>query len=59
MLLRYIKLTMNEELVYKGNKESVELIGYVDSDYAGDRDKRRFTTAHVFTLCGNYISWKS
>ena len=50
---------MNEGLVYKGGKEVVELIGYVDADYAGDRDKRRLTTAYVFTLCGCCVSWKS
>ena len=31
----------------------------MDSDYAGDRDKRKPTTAYFFTLCGNCISWKS
>ena len=50
---------MNEGLVYHSSKGGIELVGYVDSDYAGDRDKRRSTTAYVFTLCGNCISWKS
>ena len=27
-----------------------ECIRYVDSDYAGDLDKHRFTTGYVFTL---------
>ena len=58
-LLRYIKATVNEGLVYRGGKEAVELIGYVDADYAGDRDRRRSTTAYVFTLCGCCVSWKS
>ncbi|KAL0383163.1 UNVERIFIED_CONTAM: hypothetical protein Scaly_0603600 [Sesamum calycinum] len=31
----------------------VDLIGYVDSNYANDRDSRRFTT------CGSCITWKS
>ncbi|XP_060670432.1 secreted RxLR effector protein 161-like [Ziziphus jujuba] len=58
-LLRYVKQTLNEGLIYKGNQESVELNGYLDSDYAGDRDKRRSISAYAFTLCGNCISWKS
>ena len=58
-LLRYIKGTVNEGLVYHSSKKGVELTGFVDSDYAGDRDKRRSTTAYVFTLCGNCVSWKS
>ncbi|TXG66378.1 hypothetical protein EZV62_007653 [Acer yangbiense] len=28
----------------------LELIGYVDSDYAGDRDKRRSTSSYFFTI---------
>ena len=31
----------------------------MDSDYAGDKDKRKSTTAYFFTLCRNCISWKS
>ena len=58
-LLRYIKGSINEGLVYKSSKAGVTLVGYVDSDYAGDRDRRRSTTAYFFTVCGSCISWKS
>ena len=37
----------------------MKLIGFMDSDYAGDRDKRRSTTTYIFTMCGNCVSWKS
>ena len=30
--------------------------GYVDSDFAGDLDKRKFTTGYVFILVGGAIS---
>jgi len=36
-----------------------ECIGYVDSDYAGDLDKRRSTTGYVFTLSQAPMSWCS
>ncbi|KAL0296697.1 UNVERIFIED_CONTAM: Retrovirus-related Pol polyprotein from transposon TNT 1-94 [Sesamum radiatum] len=39
--------------------DGVSLVGYVDSNYANDRDSRRSTTSYVFTLCGACISWKS
>jgi len=35
------------------------LIGYVDSDYAADLDKRRSLTAYVFTLGSCAVSWKA
>ncbi|KAH9725675.1 Integrase catalytic domain-containing protein [Citrus sinensis] len=33
--------------------------GYVDSDVAGDLDKRKSTTGYVFTLAGAAVSWVS
>ena len=34
-------------------------MGYMDSDYAGDIDDRRFITRYMFTLAGGPIYWKS
>ena len=50
-LLRYVKGTVNEGLVYHFSKQGIELTSFVDFDYAGDKGKRRSTTAYVFTLC--------
>ena len=35
------------------------VVGYVDSDYASDLDKRRSTTCYVFTLARGLVSWRS
>lgn len=35
------------------------LWGYVDFDFAGDRDSRKSTIAYYFIFERNYISWKS
>jgi hypothetical protein len=35
------------------------LIGYVDSDYAGDLDRRRSLTGYVFTVGSCAVSWKA
>lgn len=43
----------------KGNQNSGGAQGYVDSDFAGDRDRRRSLTGYVFTLFGNTVSWKA
>lgn len=33
--------------------------GYVDSDFAGDKAKRKSTSAYFFTLVDTCITWKS
>ena len=35
------------------------LIGYVDSDYAADRDRRRSLTGYVFTVDSCAVSWRA
>ena len=35
------------------------MVGYVDSNYPGNRDDRRSTTGYVFTLLGGPIFWRS
>ena len=58
-LLRYINSTLHTGLCYEKRKNALDLVGFVDSDFAGDRDSRKSTTAFYFTLGGNCISWKS
>ena len=38
-----------------GNKHSLDIQGYVDSYWAGDVDRRRSTSAYVFTLFGGGV----
>jgi hypothetical protein len=35
------------------------LIGYVDSDYVGDLDRRRSLTCYVFAFGSCVVSWKA
>ena len=55
-VLRYLKDTIGMALVY-GTEDT--LIGYIDSDFAGDLDDRKSTSGYLFTLGGVAISWKS
>ncbi|CAA7045319.1 unnamed protein product [Microthlaspi erraticum] len=57
-LLRYIKGSSDLEVVFTKNK-NFNIQGYCDSDFAGDRDKRKSTSGYVFTVGGNTISWRS
>ncbi|KAH9668903.1 Integrase catalytic domain-containing protein [Citrus sinensis] len=54
---RYIRGTSDVALCYGGSEFTVR--GYVDSDFAGDLDKRKSTTGYVFTLVGAAIRWVS
>ncbi|KAH9679836.1 hypothetical protein KPL71_026295 [Citrus sinensis] len=56
-VLRYIRGTSDVALCYGGSEFTVR--GYVDSDFAGDLDKRKSTTGYVFTLAGAAVSWVS
>ncbi|KAH9733860.1 Integrase catalytic domain-containing protein [Citrus sinensis] len=59
-LLRYLKGTEEYGVVFgQVNNASSKVLGYVDSDFAGDLDRRRSVTGLVFTLCGGAVSWKS
>lgn len=43
-ILRYVKGTVGMGIEYKKNQNSVELVGYSDSDLAGDTEDRKSTT---------------
>ena len=43
-------------LVYQD--ESLEPIGYTDSDFQSDIDYRKSTSGYVFTFGGGAISWR-
>lgn len=59
-ILRYIYGTVDVGLEFsKDVNNNQPCVGYVDSDYAGDLDKRRSTTGYVFTLAGGPVSWRS
>ncbi|KAL5583887.1 hypothetical protein FOVSG1_015394 [Fusarium oxysporum f. sp. vasinfectum] len=56
-IFRYLKGSQNLELVYQGGLQP--LLGYTDSDWAGDLETRRSTSGYVFNLGTGAISWSS
>ncbi|CAD6887987.1 unnamed protein product, partial [Tilletia caries] len=59
-VLRYLKRTSGATLTFGGQKDgNVSLAGFVDSDWAADRDDRRSTSGFVFTVGGGAVSWGS
>ena len=60
-VLRYLKGSMNNGLLYVKTDHGLSLIGYSDSDWASCSEDRRSTTGYYFSLnpAGPPVSWKS
>lgn len=56
--MRYLKRTKGYMLTYQ-KSDSLEIIGYSDSDFAGCQDNKRSTSGYIYMLVGGVISWKS
>lgn len=56
--LKYISGSRSVGLVYSEHKPRTQLQGYVDSNYAGNKNTRKSTTAYFYTWDGNCVSWK-
>ncbi|CAI7872263.1 unnamed protein product [Closterium sp. NIES-54] len=57
--LAYLADTRDTALEFCDGPESLELIGYVDADDAGDKPDRTSTGGYVFVYGGAAISWSS
>ena len=57
-ILRYVQGTREYGIQYKRG-EDASLVGYVDSDYAGDEDDRKSTSGYTFMWSGGAVSWAS
>ncbi|XP_057515578.1 secreted RxLR effector protein 161-like [Amaranthus tricolor] len=57
-ILRYLKGTSNKGVFYSKN-DNLDLVGYTDADWAGDRDDRKSTSGYFTLVGGNLVTWKS
>ncbi|CAI7925626.1 unnamed protein product [Closterium sp. NIES-53] len=57
--LAYLANTCDTALDFSGGPESLELVGYVDDDDAGDKQNRTSTGGYVFVYGGAAVSWSS
>ncbi|XP_070056873.1 secreted RxLR effector protein 161-like [Nicotiana tomentosiformis] len=56
-IFRYLKGTADYSLCYSEN--DLYLGGYIDVDWASDRNDRKSTSGYAFLLNGGAISWKN
>ncbi|XP_038688747.1 secreted RxLR effector protein 161-like [Tripterygium wilfordii] len=57
-ILRYLKGTTELGIFYSNGGDE-ELVGYTDSDYAGDVEDRKSTMGYMFMLSSGVICWAS
>ena len=59
--MRYLHGTRDVGLCFEKDGSGIGhlAVGYVDSDYAGDVDKRKSTTGYVFTMAKGLVCWRS
>ncbi|CAL5403117.1 unnamed protein product [Camellia sinensis] len=57
-IFRYLKGTTDFGILYRKGEQS-SLIGFTDSDYAGDSNDRKSTSDYVFMMGSGVISWSS
>ncbi|KAH9806495.1 hypothetical protein KPL71_002780 [Citrus sinensis] len=59
-IMRYLKGSSTCGLLYgKTKSDKIEVMKFVDSDFAGDLDRRKSTSGYMFVLNSYLISWKS
>ena len=58
-ILRYLAGTVHYGVVYKRLGTADSLVGYSDSDLAGDVDDRKSTSGSVFLLGTSLVTWVS
>ena len=60
-VFRYLRGTSDYSICYHGNSSGfphlVCIHGFVDSDWVGDIDSRKSTSAYAFTMFGGAINW--
>ena len=60
-LLRYLKSTIDDKLIFTKSDKPLEIVGFSDSDWAGSIEDRKSITGYSFRMCDNgpLISWRA
>jgi len=55
-----VKGSISRGLVFDKNKAAtLDVVGFIDSNYASVLDKRRSISGYIFTMFAGAISWKA
>ena len=56
-ILKDLRRTKDYMLIYGGDE--LIPVGYTDSNFMSNKDSRKLTSGHLFTLGGGAVSWRS
>ena len=56
---KYILDLLAEAGIFYSKNDNLDLIGYTDADWAGDREDRKSTSGYFTLVGGNLVTWKS
>ena len=57
-ILHYLQATKKLGILYKKENDN-NLVGFIDSDWAGSLDERKSTSGYIFCLGSKVIAWSS
>ena len=52
-LLRYLKSTIDDKLIFTKSDKPLEIVGFSNSDWAGSIKDRKGITGYSFRICDN------
>ena len=58
VVLRYLSGTKNYMLSYR-RSDRLEVIRYLDADFAGCLESRKLTLGYIFLLANGAVSWRN
>ncbi|CAB0020915.1 unnamed protein product [Nesidiocoris tenuis] len=58
-VLKYLKTTADMGIIYTKSENDIPILGFSDSDWAGDCTDRKSTSGYLVYHFGNLISWMS
>ena len=58
-ILRYLKGALGKGIMFTKHADLQSIKFYIDADWAGVVDDRRFTSGYFIFVGGNLVTWKS
>lgn len=58
-IIKYLSGTLDYGILYEKNENDMNLVGFSDSDFAGDPETRRSTSGFAFCLASGVVTWAS